>query len=62
MKRRKSRFFAHHPRTHPTELLLCGAPDTFGAPFAQNDTANYMRGYRQLHEEFQTLEDAEGER
>jgi len=43
MKRPKSRFFGHHPRTYPTELSLCGAPGTFGVPFAQNDTANYMR-------------------
>jgi len=35
---RRSRFFAHHPRTYPTELTLCGAPGTFGAPFTQNDT------------------------
>src|SRR6185437_2630686 len=34
----RSRFFAHHPRTYPTELRLCGAPGTFGAPFTQNDT------------------------
>jgi hypothetical protein len=46
MKRPKSRFFAHHPRTHPTELLLCGALGTFGAPFAQNDTFNYMKNFR----------------
>jgi hypothetical protein len=33
----KSRFFAHHPRTYPKELTLFRAPDTFGAPFTQND-------------------------
>jgi hypothetical protein len=37
----KSRFFAHHPRTYPTELSLCGAPGTFGAPFTQNDIAEW---------------------
>jgi hypothetical protein len=34
----KSRFFAHHPRTYPKELTLFRAPDTFGAPFTQNDS------------------------
>src|SRR5579863_9762966 len=34
----KSRFFAYHPRTYPKELALFGAPGTFGAPCAQNDT------------------------
>ena len=35
----RSRFFAHHPRTCPKELALFGAPETFGAPFVQDDTA-----------------------
>ena len=35
----RSRFFAHHPRTYPKELSLFGAPETFGVPFAQNDSA-----------------------
>lgn len=34
----KSRFFAHYPRTCAKERALFGAPDTFGAPFPQNDT------------------------
>ena len=34
----RSRFFAHHPRTYPKELSLFRALDTFGVPFAQNDT------------------------
>jgi hypothetical protein len=37
LAKRKSRFFAHHPRTCPKELMLFGAPETFGGPFAQND-------------------------
>src|SRR5579863_2364685 len=36
----KSRFVAHHPRTYPRELLLSGAPGTFGGPFAQNDSGS----------------------
>jgi len=37
----KSRFFVHHPRTYPKELSLFGAPGTFGAPFTQNDIADF---------------------
>jgi len=34
-------FFAHHPRTYPKERFsLFGAPETFGAPFTQNDTVS----------------------
>ena len=38
----KSRFFTPHPRTYPKELTLIGAPETFGAPFVQNDTAGFQ--------------------
>jgi hypothetical protein len=37
----ESRFFTPHPRTYPKELTLFGAPETFGAPFVQNDTAGF---------------------
>ena len=37
----ESRFFTPHPRTYPKELTLFGAPETFGGPFVQNDTAGF---------------------
>jgi hypothetical protein len=46
-RKRKSRFFAYHPRTYPKELIALWGPCYVWAPFAQNDTVNL--GFRRSH-------------